>query len=359
MRAGYKLGQLYLMMALVLLAVGLMGCSGQPSQQQTPAASPAGSTTVTTAEPAKTASPAKQALTKVVVQVPTKSLNVMPFYFGVEKGIYKEVGLDIQMVEMKPELAITAIAAGSSEVDYSASSGSVARAALTGMPVKVFTFFVNDLTWTFMAAKNVKEAKDLRGKVVGVTSLAGSNALAAREAISHFGLDAGKDVTYVALGKVSDMLAALETGSIHAGMFSPPYDYTARTQGFVPLIRASEVISFPVSGFGASEQKLANNPEQVKNMIKATIRSVQYVVDHPDEAIAFIMKEWQVDRDNAKGSYESTIPSLSRDGSASEKSLITELEINKSEAKITREVSLADSYDFRLLAEVQRELGLK
>ena len=49
---------------------------------------------------------------KVTIHIPSKSLSLMPFYFGKDKGFFPREVIDIQLVAMGPPTAIAALVAG-------------------------------------------------------------------------------------------------------------------------------------------------------------------------------------------------------------------------------------------------------
>src|SRR5919106_6858985 len=49
---------------------------------------------------------------KVTVHVPSKSLTIMPYYFGKDKGFFSPELIEPQLVVMSPPIAIAALVAG-------------------------------------------------------------------------------------------------------------------------------------------------------------------------------------------------------------------------------------------------------
>ena len=70
--------------------------------------------------------------TKITIHIPGKTLTVMVFYFGKDKGFFFEEGIDAQLVAMSPPVAIAAMVAG--ELDFSNNTGRsvTVGACLTG-----------------------------------------------------------------------------------------------------------------------------------------------------------------------------------------------------------------------------------
>jgi NitT/TauT family transport system substrate-binding protein len=52
----------------------------------------------------------------------------------------------------------------------------------------------------------------------------------------------------------------------------------------VDVIPVSNYIQLVSNGLITNEKTLQDNPELVKSMIRATLKGIQYVMDHPDEA---------------------------------------------------------------------------
>ncbi|HEY2986992.1 MAG TPA: hypothetical protein VGL11_04660, partial [Candidatus Binatia bacterium] len=65
-------------------------------------------------------------LEKVKLTVPAKSLTFFPYYFGKDKRIFEDEGLDLELIVIRPPIGVTALQAG--ELDYSAAAGLGMRA---------------------------------------------------------------------------------------------------------------------------------------------------------------------------------------------------------------------------------------
>jgi ABC-type nitrate/sulfonate/bicarbonate transport system substrate-binding protein len=65
---------------------------------------------------------------KVTISIPSKSLALMPFYFGKDKGFFPREAIEIQLVAMAPPTAIVALVAG--ELDFSTTLGAATSAIM-------------------------------------------------------------------------------------------------------------------------------------------------------------------------------------------------------------------------------------
>ena len=75
------------------------------------------------------------------------------------------------------------------------------RAAVTGVPMKAVVGFAGRPLHVLIARPEIKTPKDLKGKVIGVDSVAGTVDYLSRVAVRHFGLEPEKDVTIIVTGE--------------------------------------------------------------------------------------------------------------------------------------------------------------
>ena len=67
-----------------------------------------------------------------------------------------------------------------------------------------------------IARPDIKSPKDLKGKIIGVDSVAGTVDYLSRVAARHFGFEPEKDIKIIVTGESPTRLAALRAGSIDA-----------------------------------------------------------------------------------------------------------------------------------------------
>jgi ABC-type nitrate/sulfonate/bicarbonate transport system substrate-binding protein len=71
---------------------------------------------------------------KVTIHVPSKSLSIMPYYFGKDKGFFGSEQIEPQLVMMAPPTAIAALVSG--ELDFSTTTGAATSAMMRGLSLK-------------------------------------------------------------------------------------------------------------------------------------------------------------------------------------------------------------------------------
>src|SRR5262249_60603935 len=97
------------------------------------------------------------------------------------------------------------------------------------------------------------------------------------------------------VGSAGSRYAVLETNVVDASFLSVPENIIALEKGYNELVFAGDVVEFPQNGFGTSEKKIRDNPDEVYRMVRATLRGLQFVWDKGNqEAVTnVLMKQWK------------------------------------------------------------------
>jgi NitT/TauT family transport system substrate-binding protein len=126
--------------------------------------------------------------------------------------------------------------------------------------------------------------EQLQGKAVGITKFGAQSHSGARLALRKWGLDPDNAVQYIQLGGVPEILAAMESGAVQGGVYTPPTNVRARKQGFRVLGDLAQMgIPFQGTGLIGLQPYLDANPEVVRRAIQALGEGIKlYLTD--DEA---------------------------------------------------------------------------
>jgi ABC-type nitrate/sulfonate/bicarbonate transport system substrate-binding protein len=293
------------------------------------------------------------------IRLSVANLNVTFFAAGVaqKKGFFKEVGLETEVIRMAPPTSIMALSSG--DIGYTMGVGSVTRAAIRGLPVKVIAGFVDSSAQALVALPEFKSVKELKGRTLGIGAYGAADHVVALMMLQHFGIDTDKEIKVVALGADRARLAALKQQVVHVIVVSPPADFEGKRMGFNVLTKAYELFSFPIAGLGTTVRRIEERPDEVKRVIKSLIKANRFIRDNRDGAIQ-ILAEWgRTDWESTAASYDSTVKVFSPDGSIPEDGFRLIIDQAKKDAKVTRDIPLSEVSDLTILREAQRELGIK
>jgi ABC-type nitrate/sulfonate/bicarbonate transport system substrate-binding protein len=294
---------------------------------------------------------------KIRIGFPDLAAPFLSLPLGQKMGFLQEEGLQAEFIRINPTIALAALASG--EIDYYTVIGPAVAAAIRGLPVKVVACYMPSAPIALIARPEFKSVPELRGKTIGLNILGGALEVTARLIFKHFGLDPDKEIKFLANGPLESRFAAVSKGLTAATLGSPPTDFLGKKMGFVVLARAHELFSYPVSGIVASVKKIKEKPDEMKRVIKAGIKANSYIRQNREGTIR-VMVEWlKVDKEMATATYESVVKVFSEDGSLPENGIRLLIEEAKKQAKVEREVSPAEVADLSILAQAQKELGLK
>jgi ABC-type nitrate/sulfonate/bicarbonate transport system substrate-binding protein len=273
------------------------------------------------------------------------------------RGFLQEEGLQAEFIRMGATVGLATLITG--EIDYYTSIGPGVAAALRGVPVKIVACYVPGPTAILIARPEFKSVQELRGKTIGLNVFGGNLEIIARNIFKHFGMDADKDIKFLAGGPLEARFVSMKQGLIVATLGGPPTDFLGKKIGFVVLARAHELFSFPVTGILASDKKIKERPDEVKRVIKAGLKANRYIRQNRDGTIQSWMEWMKVDKEIATATYDSVGKAFNEDGSLPEDGLRLLIDEAKKAAKISREIASSELVDLSILKEAQRELGIQ
>ena len=281
----------------------------------------------------------------------------LPAGVAQRKGFFKDEGLDADIVVMGAAPSIAALSNG--DIDFTLLTGTVIRAAIRGLPVRLVAGLMTSSPHVLLARADIKSIKDLSGKKIGLAGFGDATQVLARIILARNGVDPDKEVQFVPLGPDSGRFAGLQQKLADAVVTSPPWDFEGKKSGFNVLARAYEYLNYPLSGVGLNAKSIQQNRDQVKRTTKALIKASRFIRDNREEAAKILMEWGKAKPEHAYASYDATVKVISADGGIPEDGLKLLIDQAKRDAKITREVPLGEIADFSILREIQKELGLR
>jgi NitT/TauT family transport system substrate-binding protein len=225
-------------------------------------------------------------------------LNVPPagynagFELAVEKGFYKEAGLDVT-IEPGNGSQTTAqlIAVGKYDIGF-ADSAPVMKLISDGAKVKVLATILqgNPNAVTALKKTGLKSVADIKGRSVAMPN-AGSQPSMFPLVLAANNLKES-DVKLVNMPPQS-MVAALIQGSVEVILGSvDQYDIALRNQGqeidsYLFIDSGAPTVSTSII---ASDEFLAKNPEVARKFVAASLKGWYATLDNPAEAVAAMKK---------------------------------------------------------------------
>lgn len=286
----------------------------------------------------------------VVIGTPSRGLFEFPAVVAMRKGFYREEGLEVDKVQMQPAVAVKALMSG--DIDYLLAWGSAVRAAVTGIPIKAVVGMVSRPLHVLIARPDIKTAKDLKGKTIGVDSVAGTVDYLSRVAVRHYGLEPERDVKIIVTGESPTRLAALRAGSIDATAIDVAFAMKAEDEGFKRLLYLGDVIELPLSGIAVMDKKLQSQRDQVKKVVRATMRGTRFMKQNRSETVQMLSDYLRIAPSQAAKAYDTSIQSFTDDGIISDNGVNLDVQLTKERLKITKEMPLSQLVDWSLVKEI-------
>jgi NitT/TauT family transport system substrate-binding protein len=287
--------------------------------------------------------------------LPGNSMGYLPLFVAVHRGFFKDEGLDIELPRLAPSIAHNALLAG--QAHYHGLADSALRLAARGLPLKAIFYGADRPMYYLVAQKDIRSVAELRGKRVGVSQFGGTSDLSARLALRHYGVEPEKDAILIQIGAESIRMAALRAGSVSAVIVPVPAVAVLKREGFNEVSFVGEVVEFASNGYTTTEQRIKENPQEVKKVVRSLYRGLRYAKENPEGTVAVIQREWKVDPEIAKESYRAIVKALSEDGIIGEKQLKIHFDLIRKAEKNIGEIPVEKVLDFRLLREVKKESG--
>lgn len=292
----------------------------------------------------------KRALERVRLTVPAKALTFLPYYYGQAQGMFAREGIDLEIIVMRPPLGVTALVAG--DLDYTAAGGLSIRAAMKGVPLRTITFIQTRLSFSLVGQPGIAPARLRNVAVSGIGSLAHYAAQIVAKRIGN------EKVTYISTNTTGNSYTALLSKAVDAAILSPPYTSMALLAGHADLGNTYDVRDLQ-GGLVARAPHLQSHREQVRAVIRATLRSMDSLVKNENEVIAYLQKDFGLEPRIAADTLKILKQIVNADGDIEEPVLRSIVEKIRQEPGYNLDVPLDRLVDLSVLRDVQRELRKK
>ena len=296
-----------------------------------------------------------------MLALPTKSVSFLAFYVAHRKGFYRDEGIDLEPILMQPSLASTAVLTG--DLDYNGAVTGVIGAAVAGPADEGGAVYRRASAAIFDEQKRTERPARTQGQENRRQFSRRHSDISHQTCAKNYGLDVERDVFLNPMGGTgASRLAALESGVVDAVILESPDNILAQQKGFRELIFFGDSVEFPQNGFGTSEKKLKENPDEVFKMVRATLRGLMFSWDkkNRDQVLDIIMREMKpIAPAMANESFEQIMRVITKDGSVKAESIQVLIDLVRENAKVTRPVTVNQVVDFSFLEKAQKELGLR
>ena len=209
------------------------------------------------------------------VGYPQPSGAMLPLWLVSEARLDQKYGVAVQNIFISGAARVNqSMVAG--DIDLASIGGAVVNTVLAGGDLVAIAVGVPTYGFSFYARPEIKDIASLQGKLVGIMSKGASSEHAVISLLQRHSLQPGKDVKFIYLGGVREVLAAIERGIVAAGVLSSPTTLAARRLGQKELVNIATLgVPYIHSGVVTPRSFARQQPERVKAYLRAYIAAIK------------------------------------------------------------------------------------
>ena len=282
----------------------------------------------------------------------------LPFVIAEERGFFKNEGINGIIVVMQNQVVVNGVV--TRNLDYGGTFSNFIGAALSGLPVRIVMAVMDGSDHYLVTGPNIKRVEDLKGKKFGISSFGGTPHSETIMILKKYGMNPEKDVIFLQIGGSSSRYAALDSGSIDAAMLVPPFNKLAKKRGFNEILSFNDVMNIPIGGLAVNTQKIKEKPDEIVRMIKAILKSVDYIRTHKSEVLTIMDTKWGIkEADIRDGIYRDIIGIYSRTGIATDDTMKNVVQLVRDTRKSKDDTPMSNIFDWSFARKAQEELKMR
>ncbi|MGQ9629659.1 MAG: ABC transporter substrate-binding protein [bacterium] len=218
------------------------------------------------------------------------NVQFAPFYVALDKGYFSEEGLEVTLDFSNPYDAPALLTAG--RVEFIAGDGEqVIISRSKGLPlVYLAAIYVKyPIAIASLEERNIREPKDLIGKILGVPGFYGSSLIGMKAILKGAGVEESK-INIVPIGFTQS--AAIDQGRVDAAVVyinNEPVQlrHFGKRVNVIPSYEYIDAIS---TGLISTDGIIKSKPEVARKVVKAFLRGLKFTMENPEEAVDITIK---------------------------------------------------------------------
>jgi len=234
----------------------------------------------------------------VRVGYPQPSGAMLPLWLVSDAKLDQKYGVPVQNIFISGAARMNqSMVAG--DIDLASIGGAVVNTVLAGSDLVAIAVGVPTYGFSLYGRPEVKDIAGLQGKVVGIMSKGASSEHAVIALLHRHGMQPGKDVKFIYLGGVREVVAALDRGIVSAGVLSSPTTLMARRLGQKELVNIATLnLPYMHSGVATRRSFTRQQPERIKAYLRAYIAAIK-IANEDAETSKHALARYLVTNDSA------------------------------------------------------------
>jgi ABC-type nitrate/sulfonate/bicarbonate transport system substrate-binding protein len=224
----------------------------------------------------------------------------IPTYVAMDKGFFKEEGLDASFVSLQGGVLVKAALTGS--VDFVPIPSGGAQAALSGAEIRYVVGESLKSQWLIASRPEINKPEELKGKTIGYGRAGAADydegAAVMRRA---FHMEVGKDYKVISFQAEPERIAALVNGDIQAALISVPHAPKALNAGMKILVHTGDYIQRAGGTIWTRKAFADEHPDVLPKFIRAIAKAVMFYRDDKAGSIPILKSHLGIDNDKDAG----------------------------------------------------------
>lgn len=246
-----------------------------------------------------------ESMATIYVATCAVSGGFIQLYTAIDNNLFEKYGIAIKHVVIRGGTNINLAALGTDEVQFLyCAADSTLPGMAAGRDATLIASPLVGLPYVIIARKEIRTVQDLKGKSIGVGSVAGLPYRLLRIFVKKFGLT-DTQIRPVG-GSQPERYNALVQGVIDSGPFTPPMDARGKKDGF-NLIYHMNDLGLPAiySSLHTNAKSLRERRPIVQRFVAALAEAVKFVEDNPEKAKTSVARILRVkDEDALQASFD-------------------------------------------------------
>ncbi len=224
--------------------------------------------------------------TKVSFGQVSPTATIWPAFVATKKGFFAANGVEFDMVSIGVSPGMQAVAAGSLHIMHNTCNAPVSFVEAGGTGVHISLVSMGIHPGVVVGKTGVKSAADLKGQVVGTSSIKSGSTILLRRLLKARGLGPS-DYDLVAGQGSAQIFKGLQAGAMAAVWLVPPQSLLAVNGGYPVIGTFREVApKFPFVCFVTNDNWVKNNTAAAQGFAKAWLTAVAWLYDPANRAEA-------------------------------------------------------------------------
>ncbi|HEX9443168.1 MAG TPA: ABC transporter substrate-binding protein [Candidatus Binatia bacterium] len=218
------------------------------------------------------------AQTTLNVGYSSTSGNYVALWVAKDGGVFEREEIKVEPIFIPSGTLLTqALLSGDVHIGFP-NGGQVIAAIAKGADLTMIGMAVGKMIFSIMAPAKIRAVAELKGKKIGVTRFGSATDVSLHVALKKSGLNPEKDVVVLQMGSIPNIMAALQNGSLDAGVLSPPTHWQAEKLGFKELLSITDLnIAYPNPSITTNKRLLKDKEDALRRFMRGYQRGIDRV----------------------------------------------------------------------------------